>query len=140
LDFYNNLNTLTQEYKQPYANGPVGFRPAWMFTISDILHPGTKNIIYLDAFIAFLLGIIALRNHNPAQSSWAGIITWLLVSILFLMFISFHGDNYSQARHALIAMIPFRLILWISLLLMGDFSQTEYHLTSSTGQAERRGE
>ena len=124
LELYNDLDLLFYENLQPWFTGPASTRPGWLIQIGDILHVKSSAVVFLDLLLVLAVMITAARSGDTDQRIWAASFSWQVLILLFLFFISFHGDPRSTTRHTLVAVMPLRLYLWVLLMVLIDFSMT----------------
>ncbi len=117
---FNDLGSLFSENTQPYFSGSAKTRPLWLIPLADYLHPKTPFVVGLDVLLTGLFVYLTLRRPNRKSLVWAILLVWLLLVEGALLFVGYHGDYYSKARHAVSAAIPLRYSLWLLVLLMGD--------------------
>lgn len=118
----NNLDLIFVSNRQPYFRGTPESTPLFMLPIGDILHIRSSCTIYYDFLLTLFIVIIAIRKMKPHDISWAFIAIWLFISEIFLLFISYHGDSLGVERHALVAVMPLRLSVWLLTCIFCDLT------------------
>lgn len=121
-ELYYDLENLFYENLQPWYTGPDGNRPLDLILLGDYLHQKSHSIIPIIFILTILLFVIAYKNNDQENINLALFMMWLFVGELFLLYISFFGDPRSIIRHALVAVVPLRLSIWLLLMMAFDFS------------------
>lgn len=127
-EVYKDLENLFSENAQPFFNGPPANRLSASFPLGDLLHLCSSGTALLAVLLTFLAVSIALARRDARSLAWAGFFTWLLLVEAVLLFISYHGDPRSVIRHALAAVMPLRLSIWLLLLTLFDLAWDQFSL------------
>ena len=122
LEVYDALEYLFMENLQPWFTGPDGVRQLTYIKMGDILHPKSHSILFINGIFSLAILFVGLYSRAQENIIWAWIVMWLLFSELFLLIISYHGDPRSTTRHALVAVMPMRLSIWLLLAIFSDIS------------------
>ncbi len=117
---FNDLGNLFAENTQPYFSGSAYTNPLWLIPFADYLHPKTPVVVGLDILLTALLVYLSLRRPERKTLIWVVLLVWLLAVEGALLFVGYHGDFYSKARHAVSAAVPLRYSLWLLILVLAD--------------------
>jgi len=140
LDLFNNLDELALTNHQVYYPASSSLTPVWFRPAGDFLHPKSKVILFIDLLCLLMMIYTGVRNREAGQVSWAIILSWLMISLVFLLFISYHGDYYSKSRHGLVALESFRLLQWLMIFILFDYGQGEWKFRPSNQAINNRSE
>jgi hypothetical protein len=128
---YQNLDEIFVSNRQPYFRGTPQSTPLWMLPIGDKLHPRTPAVFLVDFVLMLVLVLMIVQRKRVSRLPWAILLAWLFACELALLFVTFHGDALGITRHALIAVVPARMSMWLSgallldVLLEGRFSRAK---------------
>ncbi len=116
-----NLGFLFSENFQPYYREQPGNYPVWFKPIGEMLHPTSSAPVLMDALATLGLLVLAWRLGGRALAiGW--FFLWLLLGEFLMLFVAFCGDSLGVIRHALVAIVPLRLSLWVLPLFGMDFA------------------
>jgi len=107
---------------QPYFSADSNTRPAWFETVGNMFHPLSSVIILIDLLLTGVILLVALHRPEKDIVAWALIFGWLFLGEILLLFVSYHGDFYSQNRHVLAALVPMRLSMWLLIITISDIA------------------
>ncbi|MBE3144775.1 MAG: hypothetical protein IMZ61_12770 [Planctomycetes bacterium] len=107
---------------QPYFSSDSNTRPVWFETVGNMFHPLSTVIIPIDLLLTGLILLVALHRPEKDIVAWALIFGWLFLGEILLLFVSYHGDYYSQNRHVLAALMPMRLSMWLLMVTISDIA------------------
>lgn len=118
--FAGNVDYLFSENTQPYFHSPSSSSMEWISTIGDILHPIARSTMLVISLLtlAYLAAVALSRDPKSLALGWTFI--WMLLAALAMFFVSFHGDSLAWIRHALVAVLPLRLSVWLLSLFLAD--------------------
>jgi len=118
--FASNVDYLFSENTQPYFHTPSSSGLLWISAIGDILHPmaGSTLLISVLLTLAYLATAVSQRDPKILALSWTFV--WMLLTVLAMFFISFHGDALALIRHTLVAVLPMRLSIWLLSIFLAD--------------------
>ncbi len=139
---FNDMGNLFADNRQPYYDGSSKTDPLWLIPFTGYLHPEFATVIALDILLTALLVYLVLRRPDRKTFVWAVLMAWLLIVEGTLLFIGYHGDFYSKARHAVSSIVPLRYSLWLLILVLADSalrlskSQGTHHDVSEAAQID----
>lgn len=114
------LEFLFSENSQPYFP-QIGTRLyRLLLPLGDMLHPTSSAAILIVFLLTLLPPGIAARARTLRWSVLAWIFGWLLLAEAAMLFVSFHGDSLGVIRHALVAVMPLRLSIWLLIVVAMD--------------------
>lgn len=118
--FASNVDYLFSENTQTYFHTPSSSGLLWISAIGDILHPmaGSTLLIAVLLTLAYLATAVSQRAPKSLALSWTFV--WMLLAVLAMFFVSFHGDALAWIRHTLVAVLPVRLSIWLLSILLAD--------------------
>jgi hypothetical protein len=127
------LEPLFSDNSQPYfLNEKSALRDSLLIA-GNILHPTTYLILILD--ILLLIGILvsAVKTEGQREYTWAWLGSWLFISAIITLFISYFADSIGVTRHTLLSIELFRLMFWLFLIWLIDLATGKtfnFHLES----------
>jgi hypothetical protein len=120
--FFKDLDRAFSENMQPYFRAnDLTARPL-LVMIGNYLHPQSGTVFFLVAILLLIVWAhAAVQNDNTAHP-WAWLLTWAFLTASATMFFSIFGDTHGLVRHALSSTVTYRLLMWLLLFLIADFS------------------
>jgi hypothetical protein len=122
--FFKDQDRAFEENLQPHfhANELKYRLPLIMF--GNYLHPKSAAVFF--AALGLLLGLWNLFLFQKRRDSlpWIWLMTWAFLAAAGTMFLSIFGDSWGLVRHALSSTMTFRLLMWLLILILIDFSMT----------------
>lgn len=116
----SNVDYLFSVNTQPYFYRPYDAALIWLSSFGDHLHTTAGSTVVLAVLLtlAFLVMVFLCRDRIRFAISYTFV--WLLLAEFEMLFVSFHGDTLGVQRHTLVAVMPFRLSLWILAVFVID--------------------
>lgn len=138
----DNLQLLFAENRQPYFVGPSGYRVDWTVPVGSMLNLQSSGAVLLDILLTVLISAEVVTTRKATRYGLAWVLVWLLLVELVLLAVSFHGDSLGVVRHALVAVVPLRLSVWMLAICAADLGLDkrkpmnfpDYMLASSEGK------
>jgi hypothetical protein len=118
--FLNNVDYLFSVNIQPYFRRPYNPALTWLSAIGDYLHTTASSSLILVILLALGFLVMVFLNSDRRRLSLGYIFIWLMLAEFVMLFVGFHGDTLGVQRHTLVALIPFRLSLWILAIFVID--------------------
>lgn len=118
--FVAELGGIFSENTQPYFYADEMPVRARLNAINDILHPKTQLVFILDILLMAGLFVAAFRKKSLPYVGWLWLLTWLTLSAALTIGVGFFADSIGVTRHTMFAVETFRLIFWLSLLVLLD--------------------
>jgi len=117
-----NLSDLVfTENLQPYFKPDLDDISPFPYVVGEILHPKTWAVIWVQmALLAGLIWQVIRPSSEPSQRKIVVVAVVFFLGSLSLLFISIHGDALGLIRHALVAVMPLRLNLWLFAIWLLD--------------------
>ncbi|MBI5953796.1 MAG: hypothetical protein HY865_19240 [Chloroflexi bacterium] len=107
---------------QPYFKvNEWEYRPL-LTLIGNYLHPKSGSIFLVDLILLLMLWNQFLFQKNRAALPWIWLMTWTFLIAASSMFFNIFGDSWALVRHTLSSTTTYRLLMWMLLLILVDFS------------------
>ena len=120
--FFKDLPIAFEDNVQPYFKAnDLKFR-SLLLMVGDYLHPKNATIFFIVVALLLVLLNHAIFQGRPAAYPWAWVMTWAFLTASATMFFSIFGDSWGLLRHALSSTATYRLLTWMLLLIIFDFS------------------
>lgn len=116
----SNVDYLFSVNTQPYFYRPPNTALDRLSSLGDYLHTRAGSTIVLAGALTLAFLVMAFPRRDRTRIALGYTFVWLLLSELAMLFVSFHGDTLGVQRHTLVAVMPFRLSLWILAVFMVD--------------------
>jgi len=128
ITFIKDVESLLGWNIQPYFSVKSDFHDT-LILIGNMFH-STSTLILLALGIMIIYGLINFRQSAHIIFLCMGAL--IFISSFMLLFISYHGDFYSQGRHAISATTFLRLDFWFIFLVTLDALALKRHPTTQT--------
>lgn len=120
--FFRDQHIAFSENKQPYFKAnELRFRPS-LIMIGDYMHPTSQTTFVVVLILLLALWSQFIFQKNRAALPWMWLMTWGFLIATSTLFFSIFGDSWGLARHALSSTMTYRLLMWLLLILLVDFS------------------
>jgi hypothetical protein len=116
----SDLDGIFYENIQPYFFSEQTPARKALIAVNDILHPDTHLVLILDILLMAGLIFSVFRRNNKNFTVWVWLGTWLFLSALLTLAVSFYADSIGITRHTMFAVEMFRLMMWLFLLILLD--------------------
>lgn len=116
----DNWTIFSLSYTQPYYKLTPTNTPSLSVQLGEWLHAGSGVFYLIDTIVMVAVLIAALSRRTSAATPWAWILSWLYLTAAITLFISFFGDTNGIMRHVFPSLEAFRLLMWLSLLILLD--------------------
>jgi hypothetical protein len=122
ISFSSELTSIFSENTQPYFFSAKTSAREALVAANDLLHPNTHLIFILDILLIAALTFALFRKKNKNFVVWVWLGIWLFLSALLTLAVGFFADSIGVTRHTMFAVEIFRLILWLFLIILFDFT------------------
>jgi hypothetical protein len=120
--FFKDQYAAFGENMQPYFKiSEWVYRPL-LIMVGNYLHPKSGSTFLVDLILLFLLWNQFLFQKNRAALPWIWLMTWTFLIAASSMFFNIFGDSWALVRHTLSSTTTYRLLMWMLLLILLDFS------------------
>jgi len=109
--FIHHIQFGFSENLQPYFVPRPHERPAWAMPYGNLLHSTSSSIILM--YILMIIALVCSGSSKANEIAWNGLLIWLFITSLALMFFGYHGEVRSVLRHMMAGVIPMRLAIWL---------------------------
>jgi hypothetical protein len=116
----DNWLVFYHSYEQPYFPRAKTTTNFVLAQLGDVLHPGSAMIYLIDTLALVAFWAAALRRREPHDLVWAWIFTWLFLTAGITLLLSYFGDSDGSMRHIFPSLEMFRLLSWLSILVLAD--------------------
>ena len=116
----DNSLVLHVSYLQPYYPSRKTNTASFLLELGESLHPGSTVFYLVDTIVLFALWTAALSRDRRDQAPWTWVLTWLYFVAAIALFLNFLGDSLAVMRHIFPSLEMFRLLMWMSLLVLLD--------------------
>lgn len=120
--FFKDLNLAFTENMQPYFRANELSKRPLFIRVGEYLHPESGSVFLVSMILLVIIWNRAIFQRDADSLPWAWITTCMFLMAAVIMFFSIFGDTFALARHALSSTTAFRLLTWILLLVLVDFS------------------
>lgn len=90
--------------------------------IGNYLHPESGAVFFIALILLLILWLQFLFQKNQDALPWIWLGTWTFLIATTTMFFSIFGDSWGLVRHALSSTTTYRLLMWMLLIVLIDFS------------------
>ena len=108
------------ENEQPFFPKNFDHTPQWMFYFGNILHPVNNSVVFIVVLLTGGLVWQAYSSRRDNDIRISGLFTVLVLGLFVMLAVSALGDGLGTIRHAMVAVVPFRLFLWLLTLILVD--------------------
>jgi len=120
--FFRDQHAAFRENMQPYFKvNEWKYRPL-LTIVGNYLHPKSGSVFLITLMLLLLLWNQYLFQKNQAALPWIWLTTWGFLIAASSMFFNVFGDSWALVRHALSSTTTYRLLMWMLLLILLDFS------------------
>jgi hypothetical protein len=120
--FFKDQNTAFEENMQPHFKAnELKFRSI-LILIGDYMHPKSGAIFFVTLILLLILWYQFMFQKNQGAFPWIWLTTWAFLVTASTMFFSIFGDSWGLVRHALSSTTTYRLLMWMLLIIIADFS------------------
>jgi hypothetical protein len=127
----NNRLILYFSYTEPYYKLAETKITSVLLQLGEIIHPGSAVFYLADTLILILLWDVALSRRRGNQMPWMWSLTWLYLTAAITLSLSFLADSEGAMRHIFPSLEMFRLLLWLSLIVLVDVFINRFDRPSS---------
>jgi hypothetical protein len=124
----SNVDYLFSVNTQPYFYRPHNAALIRLNSFGDYLHTTTGSTVVLAGLLTLGFLAMAFLRRDRTRLAISYMFVWLLLAEFAMLFVSFHGDTLGVQRHTLVAVMPFRLSLWIRAVFVVDQVVSLAHL------------
>jgi hypothetical protein len=103
---------------QPYFTIPERPEREFLIVTGDLLHPSNASPLLMDTLLVLGLWVVTLRKRLESGLAWSSLVSWLYLAAHLNMFVSVFGDAYALTRHALLATMMFRFLMWFLAIVL----------------------
>lgn len=133
---WRDLPFLFSENRQPFFFGTPTTTPIWFIPIGNILHPTSSVIIAIDLILLTVIILYSTHRKDDMTCIWSLIYVFLFINISGLLFVSYLGDAAGLIRHVLVAVMPYRLMIWLLLSTILDVLLSSKNLSIQTHRSK----
>ncbi len=120
--FFRDQGSAFEENTQPYFHAnELRFR-SLLIMIGNYIHPKSGVIFFVTLILLLILWNQFLFQKNQDALPWIWLMTWAFLATTGTMFFSVFGDSWGLVRHALSSTTTYRLLMWMLLIVLADFS------------------
>ena len=120
--FFRDQGIAFEENMQPHFRAnDLRFRPL-LIMIGNYIHPKSGVIFFVALILLLILWNQFLFQKNRDALPWIWLLTWAFLATTLTMFFSIFGDTWGLVRHALSSTTAYRLLMWMLLIILTDFS------------------
>lgn len=120
LPLIGRMEGFVSENVQPYYRVKNDSIRRSLLAVGNLLHIKSSAVFLVDLILLASLILLAVERRTPTQFAWAWLGTWLCLSALLTLFVSFHADTLGITRHVMGSILLFRLFFWLFLLVVID--------------------
>jgi hypothetical protein len=120
--FFRDMNLAIAENMQPYFTYNESFYRSLLIMAGNYIHAKSAAIFIIVLLLLILLWTQAIFQNRTEAYPWACVLTWAFLTASATMFFSIFGDSWGLVRHALSSTATYRLLMWMLLLIIFDFS------------------
>lgn len=122
--FFKDLAGAFEENIQPYFKAnELRFRPL-LIMIGDYIHPKSGVTFFVALISLLILWNQFLFQKNQDALPWIWLMTLAFLSATGMIFVNIFGDSWALVRHTLSSTITYRLLMWMLLVILADFSMS----------------
>ena len=130
--YFRDQNIAFSENIQPHFKAFELPQRRLLIITGHYLHPKSGATFFIILILLLMLLNQFVFQRNQAALPWLWLTTWAFLVASGTMFVSIFGDSWGLVRHALSSTTTYRLLMWMLLLILVDFSMHR----EKTGQAE----
>jgi hypothetical protein len=120
--FFRDQHAAFRDNMQPYFKvSELEYRPL-LIMIGNYLHPKSGSVFLVTLILLLILWNQFLFQKNQTALPWIWLTTWTFLIAASSMFFNVFGDSWALVRHALSSTTTYRLLMWMLLLILFDFS------------------
>ncbi len=120
--FFRDQGRSFEENMQPHFHAnDLRFR-SLLILIGNYIHPKSGVIFLITLVLLLTLWNQFLFQKNQDALPWIWLLTWAFLATTGTMFFSIFGDSWGLVRHALSSTTTYRLLMWMLLIVLVDFS------------------
>ncbi|KAA3648455.1 MAG: hypothetical protein DWQ07_05535 [Chloroflexi bacterium] len=116
----DSFSVVFTENVQPFFSSDPEHTPQWMYYLGSLLHPVFNSVMFIVVLLTGLLVWQAFSTRGEKDVLMAGLFTMLVLGLFAMLAVSVLGDGLSTIRHAMVAVVPFRLFLWLLTIIVVD--------------------
>ena len=120
--FFRDMNLAIAENMQPYFTYNESSSRPPLILAGNYIHTKSATIFIIVLLLLVLLWFQAIFQNRLDAYPWTWVMTWAFLSASATMFFSIFGDSWGLLRHALSSTATYRLLTWMLLLIIFDFS------------------
>jgi hypothetical protein len=120
LPLIDRMEGFVSENVQPYYRVKNDSIRLSLLAVGNLLHFKSSAVFLADLILSASLILFAVERRTPTLYAWAWLGTWLCLSALLTLFVSFHADTLGITRHVMSSILYFRLFFWLFLLVVID--------------------
>jgi hypothetical protein len=114
------IDALFSENNQPYFKSPDLPLRETALIVGDLVHPKSPSTLLIDILLVLAICVSALTSRNQWYSHLAVVLVWLLASAVCTLIVTFFADPTAVERHVVFSLLLFRLVSWLSMLIIID--------------------
>jgi hypothetical protein len=120
--FFKDQGSAFEENMQPHFKAnDLKFR-SLLIMIGNYPHPKSGATFFITLILLLMLWNQFLFQKNQDSLPWIWLMTWAFLVTTVTMFFSIFGDSWGLVRHALSSTTTYRLLMWMLLIILADFS------------------
>lgn len=120
--FFRDQHASFRENMQPYfKTDEWTYRPL-LIIAGNYLHPISGSVFPITLMLLVILWNQFLFQKNQAALPWMWLMTLAFLIATGAMFLNVFGDAWALIRHTLSSTTTYRLLMWMLLLILLDFS------------------
>ena len=116
----NSFDVIFSENVQPFFNPGKDETPEWIYFLGNMLHPRSVGAMWVGILLTAIFLYQTWREPGKAVFSLAGLLAIFMLGLFAMLAVSVLGDSLGTIRHAMIAVVPFRLFVWVLPFFMVD--------------------
>jgi hypothetical protein len=120
--FFKDQDLAFQENMQPHFKANELPQRQLLIIAGNYLHPKSGTTFFIILVLLFMLWNQFLFQKKQEALPWLWLTTWTFLVASGTMFFSIFGDSWGLVRHALSSTITYRLLMWMLLIILIDFS------------------
>ncbi len=119
--FFRDLNATFATNMQSYFDAKdLPTRPA-LIIAGNYLHSKSGSIFFITLALLLIMCSQIFYQNKP-NIPWMWLMGWAFLTAGATVFVSIFGDTYGTPRHALSSTMTYRLLTWMLLFILADFS------------------
>ena len=128
----DNWIVFIHSYEQPYYQLGAANTTSPFLGFGELLHPASGVFYLVDTIVLIALCAAVCIGAGRHPLPWAWILIWLYLAAASTLVVSFFGDTDGVMRHIFPSLEMFRLLMWLSFLILVDTYLRRSHWISST--------